>query len=427
MSLGDIGFIFGENYSAFLLLGGLFIIMFAYRDVHLPASRTFVVIAFALLAMCILFGLEHWAALSPARHDLRVATSILHYILQPFVIYLEIVVLLPPYFGKLRRFIVALPLLINAFIYLIAPLTGELVFRFDSDYSFHRGPLGGSIYIVTFIYLGFLLYLSARTFHKKDRRMSVILIFMAVIALVTGLLEGLNIITGYIDESFVLGVFLFYVYLVILHGRDMEEDLMRKELELSQTELSLLRHQIRPHFVFNALHIIKSLIRSNPDQAIRSLEDFSDYLRANLDIIRSEGLVSFEEELDNIEAYISLAHADESKGVNVVYDIQERDFRLPPLSVEPLIENAIMHGIAGNGTITLSTTSDEDAYIVKVADDGCGFDKGSTRQEKKRRGIGLDNVRTRLDKQCGGSLDIASDDNGTVVTIRIPKEQEAMS
>lgn len=424
MSLGDIGFMLSENYSAFLLLSGLIIIMYAYRDVRLPASRTFTVIAVVLLLMCAMFSLEHWAALSPARHGLRLFASIMHYILQPFVIYLEIIVLLPSYFGNMGRTIVTLPLLINTAIYLAAPFAGELVFWYGSDYSFHRGPLGISVYLVTFIYLGFLLYLCARAFHKMDGRMSIILIFMAVIGLLTGILEGLNIATGYIDEAFVLGIALFYVYLLILHERDMEETLIRKELELSQTELSLLRHQIRPHFVFNALHIIKSLIRSNPEQAVRSLEDFSDYLRANLDIIRSEGLISFEDELENIDAYISLACADESKGINMVYDIGERDFRLPPLTIEPLIENAFMHGIAGNGTITLSTYSDEASYIVKVADDGCGFDKGSTRQNKKRRGIGIDNVRTRLDRECGGSLDIDSDEKGTVVTIRIPRNQE---
>ena len=412
-----------ENYLAFLLLGGLLIIMYAYRDVRLPATRTFVLITIVLFIMCLSMCLERWATASAEMHTIRMAASVIHYILQPLVIYLEVIVLLPDQTGRWHRVLITLPLLINAAIYLIAPFAGELVFWYDEDYCFNRGPLGASIYFVSFLYLALLVYRTAASFHENDKRKSIIIFFVAGIGILTGFMEGFNIAPGFTDEAFVLGAFMFYIYLVTVHEHDVEESLIRKELELSKSELALLRQQIRPHFVFNALSIIKSLIRTDPAKAVQSLENFSDYLRANLDIIRNEGLVSFEEELDNIEAYVSLALADESKGINVVYDIQEHFFRLPPLSVEPLVENAIIHGITGGGTITLSTTSDEDSYIVKVSDDGCGFNEGSTDQEKKRTGIGIQNVRTRLEKQCNGTLEIKSGGSGTEITIRIPKTQ----
>ncbi len=422
MSAVDIEYLISANYAAFLMLIGLFIIMYVYRDVKLPASKTFVLIAAVLFCMCVSHSLEGWAILSPERHDVRVFSSVVHYVLQPFVIYLELIVLLPEHIGKTRRVLFSLPLLINAAIYLIAPFTGELVFWYADDYSFSRGPLGASIYIVTFFYLLMLIYWTFISFRKNEKSMSVVLIFVSGIAILTGILEGANIASGHIDEAFVLGVIMFYMYLANMYEREIEESLMQKELELSKSELSLLRQQIRPHFIFNSLSIIKSLIRSNPDKAVEGLENFSDYLRANLDVLKSQELVSFDEELDNIEAYVSLALADESKGVNVVYDIKEKYFRLPPLSIEPLVENAIIHGIAGGGTVNVSTMSDEESYIVVVADDGVGFDTGGTPQEKKRRGIGVENVRARIEKQCGGSLDIKSDSDGTVVTVRIPKE-----
>lgn len=423
MNSVDLEYLISGNYMAFALLGGLLIMMYAYRDVKLPASKTFELVAAVLLAMCISHSVEYWAMLSPDRINVRVAASTMHYLLQPLVIFLELVVLVPPNTSKLRKALFTLPLIFNTVVYLAAPFAGHLVFCYDKDYAFNRGPLGLTIYIVTFLYLGMLLYWSARHFHTKNKRMSIVLMFVAGIAILTGIFEGFNIAAGHIDESFALGVFLFYMYLVTVHERDVEESLILKELEFSRKELSLLKQQIRPHFVFNSLHIIKSLIRSNPNKAAQCLEDFSDYLRANLDVLKSSELVSFDTELENIEAYVSLVLADESKDVNVIYDIKERFFRLPPLSIEPLVENAIIHGIAGGGTVTLSTSSDDKSYIVVVKDDGVGFDTGGTKQEKERRGIGVENVRARIEKQCSGTVDIKSGSSGTVVTVKIPKKQ----
>lgn len=419
----DLEFLISENYLAFLMLGGLLIIMYAFRKVHLPASRTFLLITLVLLAMCIANSLERWAVQSPDRYDVRVAASVVHYVLQPLVIYLELIVLLPALNEKKRSALLALPLTINTVIYLMAPFSGHLVFWYESDYSFQRGPLGSSVYIVTFIYLALLIYASAKLLDKNGKRFSTILFYVSGIAILTAVLEALNIAPGHIDEAFVLGVFLFYTYLITIYEQHIKTELVSKELELSRNELSLLRRQINPHFIFNSLHIIKSLIRSNPDKAVKSLEDFSDYLRASIDILKSDELVSFDDELDNIEAYVSLALADDSKDVHVEYEINERYFRLPPLSVEPLVENAILHGIAGGGTVRISTTSDEASYIVMVADDGVGFNTEGTAQAKQRRGIGIENVRTRIEKLCRGTMDIKSGADGTVITIRIPKDQ----
>ncbi len=422
MSSVDIEYLISGNYAAFMLLGGLLVMMYAYRDVHLPASKTFVLIAVVLFTMFAAHSIENWAALSMDRWDTRIAASILHYVLQPFIIYLELVVLIPPHFGRLQRALFSVPLIFNTVVYISAPFTGRLVFWYDENYSFSRGPLGPTIYIVTFFYLGQLLYYAAKSFHDKNKRMSLVLLFVAGVAILTGFIEGRDIAPGHIDEAFVLGVFLFYMYLVTVHERDVEEDLIIKELELSKIELRLLKQQIRPHFVFNSLQIINSLIHSDPNKAARCLEDFSDYLRANLEVLKSDTLVSFDMELENIEAYVSLALADESKGIDVVYDIKETLFNLPALSIEPLMENAIIHAIAGGTTVTLSTSSDASSYIVTVKDDGSGFETGGTKQEKERRGMGVENVRTRIEKQCNGTVDIKSDSDGTVVTVRIPKE-----
>ena len=423
MQAHDFFFLLRENYIAFLMLGGLVVIMFVYHNVHLPASGAFYLIAAVLFVMCLANSFERWATLSPDRHSVRLAASVIHYVLQPLVIYLEVAVLLSPLHRMRHLILSALPLVANAVIYLFAPLAGKLVFWYDGNYHFRRGPLGPVIYFVTLFYLALLLVLSVRFFRENEKKMSVILLFMAVIAIVTALLEALNVVPGFIDEAFVFGAFLFHMYLITVYENQIETNLANKELELSKSRIDLLRQQIKPHFVFNSLSIIKSLIRRDPPTAVQRLEDFSEYLRANLDAISSEDLVPFEDELANIEAYVSLALADDSKKIEMVYNIEERGFRLPPLSVEPFVENAIKHGIVHGGTVTLSATSDSDYFIITVSDNGKGFDPGGTAQEKKRRGIGMSNARTRLARMCDGIMDIKSGGTGTDVIIRLPKKR----
>ena len=417
------------NYITFLILGGLLIMMLVYRDVHLPATRNFLIIIIVLFVMCVTSGLDRWAVLSPDRTAVRMAASVLHYILQPLVIFLELVIIIPDggTAARPRRMLLELPLLINTAIYLSAPFAGKMVFWISESNSFHRGPLGFCIYIVTFFYLVLLVVWSIRFFRSDDIRKSAILFFMAGIAVLTGVLEGLNLASGYIDEAFALGVSLYYMYLVTMHESEMQASLARKEVELSASKITLLRQQIKPHFIFNSLQIIRSLIRSDPEKAICSLEDFSDYLRANIDVISSDSLISFEEELAHTEAYVSLALADGSKDIRVEYDIAERWFRLPPLTVEPMVENAIRHGLENGGTVRLSTRSETDDYVIVISDNGSGFTDPGTAKEKERTGAGIENVRTRLAMMCGGSLEINSETGGTEVTIRIPKIPEADS
>ena len=419
----DLELFFNENYLVFLLLGGLLVIMYAYRDVRLPASRNFVMIIFTLLAMCLASGIEAWARDSSSRELFRMGASVVHYILQPLVIYLELTIIMPgrETASSKNKLLLALPILINSIIYLIAPFTGSLVFNYDENYFFNRGPLGYSIYVVTFIYLLLLFYWSFRFLNSSERRKGIMLFFMVGIGVLTGILEYLNVVTGYIDEAFALGVFLYYMYLVTLHESEMLTRIATQELEISRSRVRLMRQQIRPHFVFNSLHIIKSLIRTDQDKAVECVEDFSDYLRANIDAISSDSLISFNDELTHIKAYVSLALADESKGIKVMYDLKETDFRLPPLSIEPLVENAIRHGLTDGGDVTLSTCSAGDDIVITVSDTGKGFETDGTDKEKQRIGAGIENVRTRLAMLCNGTLDILSGPDGTEVTVRIPK------
>ena len=106
----------------------------------------------------------------------------------------------------------------------------------------------------------------------------------------------------------------------------------------------------------------------------------------------------------------------------MIYDIQEENFRVPPLTIEPLFENALLHGISHrkkDGQIRIIADSDDKQYIVRVIDNGKGFDTNAP-----TNGVGIGNISTRLEYFCGGTLTIQSSENGTTATVLIPKARQ---
>ena len=193
-----------------------------------------------------------------------------------------------------------------------------------------------------------------------------------------------------------------------------------KEKELDSLSLRLSLNEIRPHFIFNSLLAIKQLCIEDPKTAAAALQHFATYLRANLDAVSSEELVDFDRELDCIKEYVALEQADPASGFRVVYDTEYTDFKLPLMTVEPMVENAIRHGInRQNGLITVSSRIEGDNVVVCVEDNGSGFGS-ETRQQAEHRSIGIQNSKDRLKYLCKGELSIINTGRGTIVRITIP-------
>ena len=207
----------------------------------------------------------------------------------------------------------------------------------------------------------------------------------------------------------------------------LEEDLARARAETAESRVRLLSGQIHPHFVFNSLAAIKALVIEDPQQAELTLQDFSDYLRSHLDEMSTTRLVPFTVELDHVRHYVSLEMADTPVPLEVRYNLEADDFMLPPLTVQPLVENAIRHGIRtreSGGTVVVSSRRTGEGIEVSVSDDGHGFSSATERQEQRSR-VGIANVRERIERQCDGSLVVRSTPEGTTVVLTIPKKDRA--
>ena len=194
----------------------------------------------------------------------------------------------------------------------------------------------------------------------------------------------------------------------------------QKELEAQKNALML--SQINPHFVYNTLSTIAAMCDSAPNQAKYLTIDFSQYLRRNIDSLNSESLIPFDQEMEHVSCYLKIEKARFRERLNIIYSIQCKDFSVPPLTVQPLVENAIKHGItkkAEGGTVKICTYEENTCYVIEIIDDGVGFDTDAT-----ERHVGLQNVRGRIAAMCKGELSIKSTIGiGTRVRIEIPKKK----
>ena len=214
-----------------------------------------------------------------------------------------------------------------------------------------------------------------------------------------------------------------FVVLAVGVQAQLEEDLARARAETAESRVRLLSGQIHPHFVFNSLAAIKALLTEDPERAETAVQDFSDYLRSHLDEMSTTRLVPFLTEIDHVRHYVSLEMADASVPIVVDYELEVDDFMVPPLTVQPLVENAIRHGLRtreGGGRVVVSSRGSRKQIIVSVVDDGHGFSSATERQEERHR-IGIENVRERIERQCGGRLEVASDETGTMASLIIPR------
>ena len=202
------------------------------------------------------------------------------------------------------------------------------------------------------------------------------------------------------------------------------------EKELEESRIALMLSQIQPHFIFNILGTIRGLCRENPEQAWRGLGDFSSYLRANMNALTNEKSIPFERELAHVEAYIRLEQMRMGEKLNVVYDIQEKAFSLPPLMLQPLVENAVKHGLfyrENGGTIIIRSRQMNGKILLSVQDDGVGFEAAAKEADfDQREHHGLHNVRSRAEKMLGGSLRIEShSERGSTVTLEFPVDNHS--
>ena len=209
------------------------------------------------------------------------------------------------------------------------------------------------------------------------------------------------------------------------------------EKELYEARIHSLTNQIRPHFLYNTLSSVYVLCKKDAPRAAQVVEDFLDYLQSNLTALSEERSVPFSDELRHTKAYLAVESVRYEGLIHVEYDTPYTAFRLPPLTLQPIVENAVKHGIQAERfqlCITIRTQKTSDGTRITVEDNGPGFGAGNLpgspsvpevepqAAEDPALHVGLNNVRDRLRLICGGTLSAAArPGGGTIVTILIPE------
>ncbi len=199
--------------------------------------------------------------------------------------------------------------------------------------------------------------------------------------------------------------------------------------ELVKTEMAFLKAQIKPHFLYNSLSVITALSTKNPQRTKSLLYDLSDYLRGSFHFENYDGMTPIESELSTVRAYLSIEKVRFQGKLNVEYDIDESiAIPVPLLTIQPLVENAIRHGImkrSESGTVRISVQRGEACTVISVHDDGEGIPDWKLSEifgePASTTGVGLKNIQRRLILYYGQGLEIQSlECQGTRVTMRIP-------
>ena len=249
-------------------------------------------------------------------------------------------------------------------------------------------------------------------------------IVMLNFGLVSLLTTGLQSIWYPVPE--LLACTLALLLMFMLFYWEMEKNLVENERELMQSQMSLAISQIQPHFLYNTLSTIAELCRKDSAMAEEVTNSFALYLRGNLEHMGDSFPVEFSKELKHVQTYLWIEKIRFQEELQVVYDIQTEDFIIPALTVQPLVENAVKHGMMGSEnvcTITIRTKCVERGYQVIIEDDGCGFDPEQVKNDGRKH-IGIESVRSRLKFMVGGTLTVKSAiGKGTTVIIEIPGKE----
>lgn len=237
--------------------------------------------------------------------------------------------------------------------------------------------------------------------------------------------------TSYICCAFV--IFTIYITVDLEQDRQLmerEADVARSEAEKIDMKVGLMMSQIQPHFLYNSLSSIAYLCRKDPKEAEIAVNEFADYLRMNLRSINNKQPILFETELSHSETYLKIQKRRFPEQLIVEYDIEATEFRIPALTLQPIVENAVKHAVETRfepTTIRIAAKETEDSFLVTVEDDGPGFDTAAIPGDDRPH-IGISSATTRLQNMVHGRMEISSTIGvGTTVRIIIPKQQEVQT
>ena len=399
----------GQSYMTLMLLLGLIIIMLVNRRIKIDGVQYVWAIASLVFIITVCEYVEYWCDTYNKPIWIRYVKSAITYSLNPLLILLELYLIAP----IKHKFLLIIPYIIDVALAVSDLFGTNFIYAYTEDHNFISGKLKVVPAIVVCFYILLLTYYSNYFIRSGERSKAIIVFFMSFSTIITVYLEYENIIVNHTTDIAAMEMLIYYFYLAAIHHSKVQQKLHASELALERQNNELLMAQIQPHFINNSLLAIQARCMDYPE-IYDSIRNFSRYLRSNFDNIGNTHPITFEQELKNIKAYLALEKMNFGDRLTVEYDIDNEDFMLPALSVEPLVENAVRHGVAARengGVVQIIQRDEESGITIEVRDIGRGK-LNLTEKQEKRRGIGVANVRARLAVNNKGVLELIPEDNG---------------
>lgn len=288
----------------------------------------------------------------------------------------------------------------------------------ENDYS--RGPLYFLLLVppvlMTFVNIGYII-IRRDAFSKAQIKafLTFLLIPMACMLIQMFSYGLLMIVIG----TAVASLFMFGYLVTDVVAEQIRQ---KEENAILKTETAVL--QMRPHFIYNTMTSIYYLCEQDPMKAQKVTLDFTTYLRKNFNAIAKQDMIPFDEELIHTQAYLAVEQVRFEDTLFIEYHTPHTDFCMPPLTLQPLVENSVKYGVDPENSvplnITITTSKTKDGSIITIEDTGPGIDNS---EENDQPHTAIRNIQKRLELMCRGTLTIRnrSQGTGTIATIFIPE------
>ena len=248
------------------------------------------------------------------------------------------------------------------------------------------------------------------------------------------IMTGFGVWVGGLTSQYVFGFFFAAAMVAVLKiipqsinalakAKELEIEKIALNAQLTESRVSTMMSQIRPHFIYNTLGSIEQLCTFDPQKAGELVHNFAKYLRGNFGELDNPKPILMSQEMEHVRYYTSIENV-RFPDMTFTFEMNSEDFSIPALTIQPIVENAIKHGLMKlpkGGTIHVVSYETETDYCICVTDDGVGFDVSALKDDRKH--LGLRNIRERLHVMVNGTLEIESTVGvGTKVLVTIPKE-----
>ena len=312
-------------------------------------------------------------------------------------------------------------------VFLILPIVTDVLF-YDTWFWW------AVIQIVANVILMICMIKEITILPKKERWLSLGVFFPLIAFAVDMVGIGMGAWRGGLSSQFVfIALFVVAIFMVLrfipyninaaTKAKELEMEKIVLGAQLAESRIATMMSQIRPHFIYNTLGSIEQLCKLDPPKAGDLVHNFAKYLRGNFGELDNPKPILMSKEMEHVRYYISIENV-RFPDMTFTFQMNSNDFYIPALTIQPIVENAIKHGLMKlprGGTIHVEVHETDTDYCISVVDDGVGFDTEAWIDDRKH--VGLRNIRERLRAMVNGTLEIESKVGvGTKVLITIPKE-----